>query len=170
MYSSRSHICSLVEAWQMWRGDGALLSQAACVAHAPPRIAFSMSRASPGLEPSEGAALLCRSGVAHVMDTCRAELQLVSAFFQEPLHPSAQSGLVEAVCNVLYDAMRPQYIQLQSLDELVDIIDVLQKAAAGEVGNQSGLDASMTLLEGAVSRVKEDVQERLIFRAAVCCC
>lgn len=107
-----------------------------------------------------------RYGVAYVLDVCRLELGLAAAFFTQSYHPSAQLDLVEVVCNVLYDCMRPLYIQLQDLDDLVGLIDVLKQAVRSDALTHRDAQAS-AMAESAVSRITQDVQERLIFRSAV---
>jgi hypothetical protein len=109
---------------------------------------------------------VCRYGVAYMLDICRVELGLVAVFFPEPFHPSAQVDLVDAVCNVLFDALRPQYIHLQAVDELVALVDVLRQAVRSDALTHRAAQAS-SLVEAAVSRITQDVQERLIFRSAV---
>lgn len=95
------------------------------------------------------------------------ELGLAGAFFKQSYHPSAQLDLVEAVCNVLYDSMRPIYIQLQDPADLVGLIDVLKQDVRSDALTHRDLPAS-AMAERAVSRITQDVQERLIFRSAVC--
>jgi hypothetical protein len=109
---------------------------------------------------------MCRYGVAYVLDVCRLELGLTAAFFKQSYHPSAQLDLVEAVCNVLYDCMRPMYIQLQDPDDLVGLIEVLKQAVRSDALTHRDAQAS-AMAESAVSRIMQDVQERLIFRSAV---
>eukprot|EP00892_Ulva_mutabilis_P010098 jgi/Ulvmu1/7460/UM037_0003.1 len=108
---------------------------------------------------------VARRGVEHVLDVCRAELQLAAGFFRSAHHPSAQADLVEAACNVLADVLRPQYIQLRALDDLVDLVAVLRDAVAADALAHRDSRAARTA-EAAVFRIMHDVQERLIFRAA----
>lgn len=102
----------------------------------------------------------------YVLDVCRAELQLAAAFFRTAHHPSAQADLIESVCSVLADVLRPQYIQLRALDDLVDLVDVLRQAVAADALAHRSSRAARSA-EAAVFRIMHDVQERLIFRAAV---
>jgi hypothetical protein len=125
-----------------------------------------MNQASCKPYPTSAHALR-RYGVAYVLDVCRVELGLAAAFFSQSHHPSAQLDLVEAVCNVLYDSMRPMYIQLQDPDDLVGLIEVLKQAVRSDALTHRNAQAS-AMAESAVSRITQDVQERLIFRSAVC--
>ena len=60
---------------------------------------------------------------------CQLEHQLFEHFFPEagsvgegdPLAP-----LMDPLCTLLYDALRPAFIQLQSLDDLCALVVILQ--------------------------------------------
>lgn len=55
------------------------------------------------------------------------EHQLFEHFFPESDSDSgALAPLMDPLCTVLYDALRPVFIQLQSLDELCGLVDILQ--------------------------------------------
>ena len=116
------------------------------------------------MQHEQGAA--CRQGVEYVLDVCRAELQLAAAFFHTTHHPTAQADLIEAVCSVLADVLRPQYIQLRELDDLGDLVGVLRQAVAADALAHRSSRAARSA-EAAVFRIMHDVQERLIFRASV---
>jgi hypothetical protein len=55
------------------------------------------------------------------------EHQLFNHFFPEA---DSESGLLaplmDPLCTVLYDALRPVFIQLQSLDDLCSLVDILK--------------------------------------------
>ena len=85
---------------------------------------------------------------------CQLEHQLFDNFFPEAdaaaaaLQGGASSGgggvgagaggdaaplapLMDPLCTVLYDALRPAFIQLQSLDDLCALVDILQHEVRG---------------------------------------
>jgi hypothetical protein len=106
-----------------------------------------------------------RQGTAFVLDVCRAEAALASSFFPCPNPSSAQESLVETICNSLADVLRPQYIQLHSIDDLADLVDVLRLAVHADA-QTPGAGAARQLLQPTVARITCDVQERLLFRAS----
>lgn len=101
-----------------------------------------------------------------MLEVCRSELQLAAAFFRTAHHPTAQADLIEGACTVLADVLRPQYIQLRALDDLVDLVAVLREAVEADALAHRSSRAARTA-EAAVFRIMHDVQERLIFRASV---
>lgn len=55
------------------------------------------------------------------------EHQLYDQFFpQLDEDGTALDPLMEPLCTVLYDALRPVFIQLQSLEALCSLVDILQ--------------------------------------------
>lgn len=55
------------------------------------------------------------------------EHQLYDQFFPESdSDGSALAPLMDPLCTVLYDALRPVFIQLQSLEALCSLVDILQ--------------------------------------------
>ncbi len=55
------------------------------------------------------------------------EHQLFDHFFPESDPESGSlAPLMDPLCTILYDALRPLFIQLQSLDELCGLVDILQ--------------------------------------------
>jgi hypothetical protein len=76
---------------------------------------------------------LLRSGCAHLQQACAQEAQLFARFF--PAAAAARGGaplapLVDPLCTLLYDAVRPALLAVQDIDALVELVDVLR----GEVG------------------------------------
>ena len=73
-----------------------------------------------------------RSSVCEVLlglawQVCQMEHQLFEHFFPESESDSGSlSPLMDPLCTILYDALRPVFIQLQSLDELCGLVDILQ--------------------------------------------
>ena len=58
------------------------------------------------------------------------ESQLFQHFFpREDEESGALSPLVEPLCMVLYDMLRPAFIHLQDLDDLCELVDILQHEA-----------------------------------------
>ena len=56
------------------------------------------------------------------------EHQLFEAFFPgEAADGAALALLIQHLCTILYDTLRPRYIQLQDLDELCQLVDILQQ-------------------------------------------
>lgn len=90
----------------------------------------------------------------------------MTTFFPAPEPTPAQAQLVETLCNALYDALRPQYIQLRDTDDLADLVDVLRQVVHADAMSHRDTPAGR-LLEPTVQRIVSDVQGRLMFRAAV---
>ena len=67
----------------------------------------------------------------HVIQVCQYEHQLFDHFFpgQDPEGPSL-APLVDPLATILYDALRPRFIQLHSLEELCEIVDILTHEAS----------------------------------------
>ena len=57
---------------------------------------------------------------------CQLESRLFQHFFPRAEEESgALAPLVEPLCMVLYDMLRPAFIQLQDLDDLCELVDIL---------------------------------------------
>ncbi|KAK9909756.1 hypothetical protein WJX75_006999 [Coccomyxa subellipsoidea] len=107
---------------------------------------------------------LTRSGCSYLMQVCQMEHQLFEHFFPESESDSGSlSPLMDPLCTILYDALRPVFIQLQSLDELCGLLDILQHEVLEEQLGRRG-DA-VAPLRPVLLRTVADVQERLTFRA-----
>ncbi|EIE20882.1 Sec34-domain-containing protein [Coccomyxa subellipsoidea C-169] len=107
---------------------------------------------------------LTRSGCSYLMQVCQMEHQLFEHFFPESDSDSgALAPLMDPLCTVLYDALRPVFIQLQSLDELCGLVDILQHEVLEEQLGRRG-DA-VAPLRPVLLRTLADIQERLTFRA-----
>ena len=60
------------------------------------------------------------------LQVCQLESQLFQHFFpREEEDSGALAPLVDPLCMVLYDMLRPAFIQLQDLDDLCEIVDIL---------------------------------------------
>ena len=58
---------------------------------------------------------------------CVMEQQLFQHFFpKERGESGAVAPLVDPLCTILYDMLRPAIIQLQSLDQLCELVAILQ--------------------------------------------
>jgi hypothetical protein len=110
---------------------------------------------------------MCRHGCAYLLDVARSEAALVATFFPGPEASGNLASLIESLCNALYDSLRPQFIQLHSLDDLADLVLVLRDAVRADAASHRDAPSSV-LLESTVRRITADVQERLLFRAMVC--
>jgi hypothetical protein len=95
---------------------------------------------------------------------CQLEHQLFEHFFPEAgAAGDALAPLMDPLCTLLYDALRPAFIQLQSLDDLCALVDILQHEVLEEQLGRRG-DA-VAPLRPVLLRTLADVQERLTFRA-----
>lgn len=62
-----------------------------------------------------------------MLQVCQMEHQLYDQFFPElGGDGAALAPLMDPLCTVLYDALRPAFIQLQSLEALCSLVDILQ--------------------------------------------
>ena len=67
------------------------------------------------------------------------EQQLFQHFFpKERGESGAVAPLVDPLCTILYDMLRPAIIQLQSLDQLCELIAILQHEVGPAVGQRLG--------------------------------
>ncbi|KAG1657780.1 hypothetical protein FOA52_012858 [Chlamydomonas sp. UWO 241] len=127
--------------------------------------------------------LLARNGCEHLLRVGQLEAQLFEQFFSPSSRPgapptngsssssaaaasSATDHLVpvmEPLCNVLYDVLRPLVVQLADVDELCELVDILKHEVLGDQLRRRGPGADA--LVPTLSRTLADVQERLIFRA-----
>lgn len=61
------------------------------------------------------------------LQVCQQEHQLSRHFFAaDDPEGSALGPLMEPLCTILYDTLRPRFIQLQHLNELCELVDILQ--------------------------------------------
>ena len=66
-------------------------------------------------------------GPGIVTQVCQMEHQLYDQFFPESDGDgTALAPLMDPLCTVLYDALRPVFIQLSSLESLCSLVDILQ--------------------------------------------
>ena len=86
-----------------------------------------------------------------------------------PLSPSALAAaerlvmVMEPLCTILYDVLRPLVVHLQDVDELCELVDILKHEVLGDQLNRKGPGAEA--LSPTLGRTLADVQSRLIYRS-----
>eukprot|EP00898_Chlorokybus_atmophyticus_P000708 jgi/Chlat1/1638/Chrsp127S01891 len=115
-------------------------------------------------------ATLTRSGCAYLMQVCQLEHQLFEHFFPSSsastsvtTGPNPLAPLLDPLCTVLYDALRPLFVHEQDLDLLCELVEILRGEVLEEHLGRRG--EAVAGLRPTVERINADVQERLIFRA-----
>jgi conserved oligomeric Golgi complex subunit 3 len=115
-----------------------------------------------------------RDGCAYLIQLAQVEYQLFSNFFPDraaSVGPAVISPLMDPLCTLLYDAMRPATVSLKNIDALCDLINVLQTEIVDNNTGNSGASSSTAnatvklTLEPALRRTLADLQERLTWRA-----
>eukprot|EP00891_Asterochloris_glomerata_P005633 jgi/Astpho2/5633/e_gw1.00079.14.1_t len=107
---------------------------------------------------------LMRQGCAYLIQVCQQEHQLSRHFFAaDDPEGSALGPLMEPLCTILYDTLRPRFIQLQHLNELCELVDILQHEVLEEQLSRRGESAAP--LRPVLQRTLADIQGRLIFKA-----
>jgi hypothetical protein len=112
---------------------------------------------------SAGTLQSIRNSARMVFQMCRDELQLYFNFFERP---SAQlSALIDNLCAILYDLLRPLVIKCNHLETLAEIGHILKADVVEDdvVAAHSELQSFVKIVDLLI----QDVQERLIFRANV---
>eukprot|EP01018_Ginkgo_biloba_P033825 Gb_40518 [translate_table: standard] len=100
----------------------------------------------------------------NLKEVCQLEHQLFDYFF-----PSSSAGssnlasLVDPLCTLLYDTLRPKLIHEADLDLLCELVDILKTEVLEEQLVRRG--ESVAGLRPTVLRILADVHERLTFRA-----
>lgn len=112
----------------------------------------------------EPLASLTRSGCAYLMQVCQLEHQLFDHFFPSSSAESSNlASLVDPLCTLLYDTLRPKLIHEADLDLLCELVDILKTEVLEEQLVRRG--ESVAGLRPTVLRILADVRERLTFRA-----
>ncbi|GAQ88312.1 oligomeric Golgi complex component 3 [Klebsormidium nitens] len=107
---------------------------------------------------------LTRSGCAYLMQVCQLEHQLFDHFFPaSSAEPANLAPLIDPLCTVLYDTLRPRFIHEADLDLLCELVDILKAEVLDEQLGRKG--EAVAGLRPTVDRTLADVQERLTFRA-----
>jgi len=117
-----------------------------------------------------------RNGCEHLLRVCQLESQLFEQFFTvaassngapaagqvSPVVADQLAPLMEPLCTILYDLLRPVVIQLQDVDELCELVDILKHEVLGEQLSRRGSGGEA--LKPVLGRTLADVQARLIYR------
>lgn len=77
---------------------------------------------------------LLRSGCGYLMQACAQESQLFEQFFPATASAggaAALAPLVDPLCTLLYDAVRPALIGVQDIDALCELVDILRLEVGG---------------------------------------
>ncbi|KAL9679014.1 hypothetical protein QQ045_016867 [Rhodiola kirilowii] len=107
---------------------------------------------------------LTRSGCAYLMQVCQLEHQLFDHFFPSSSEDvSSLAPLIDPMCTLLYDTLRPKLIHETNLDFLCELVDILNVEVLGE--QLSRRSESLAGLRPTLHRILADVHERLTFRA-----
>ncbi|CAM8997778.1 unnamed protein product [Rhodiola kirilowii] len=107
---------------------------------------------------------LTRSGCAYLMQVCQLEHQLFDHFFPSSSEDvSSLAPLIDPLCTLLYDTLRPKLIHETNLDFLCELVDILNVEVLGE--QLSRRSESLAGLRPTLHRILADVHERLTFRA-----
>lgn len=108
-----------------------------------------------------------RSGCGYLMQLAQLELQLFGSFFPgrvEQAGCNTIAPLMEPLCNILYDELRPAMLALRDVDTLSELITILSYDILG--GKALGLEPESAIpLEPMIRRTIADLQERLTWRA-----
>ncbi|WIA18992.1 hypothetical protein OEZ85_003659 [Tetradesmus obliquus] len=124
---------------------------------------------------------LVRAGTEQLLRTSQLEGQLLEQLFgtaaavgsaarqgsgqqQQPGLGEALRPLLEPLGQLLYDLLRPRFVQLADMDTLAELIDILQHEVLREqLARRAGPGGEA--LVPTLSRALADLQERLIYRA-----
>lgn len=105
-----------------------------------------------------------RGGVAYLMQICSMEHSLFEHFFPfSASSPSSLAPLLDPLCTLLYDVLRPALVQLSDIDMLCQLVDILKVEVLEEQLGRRG--EAVAPLEPTLYRILADVQERLTYRA-----
>ena len=106
---------------------------------------------------------LIRSGCAYLMQVCQLEYSLFDHFFPPSIiDADSTAALLDPLCNVLYDCLRPELVHIVDVDALCELTDILKGEILEEQLARRGESAAG--LRPMVMRTLADVQERVSFR------
>ncbi|CAM8914189.1 unnamed protein product [Rhodiola kirilowii] len=98
------------------------------------------------------------------LQVCQLEHQLFDHFFQSSSEDvSSLAPLIDTLCTLLYDTLRPKLIHETNLDFLCELVDILNVEVLGE--QLSRRSEPLAGLRSTLHRILADVHERLTFRA-----
>eukprot|EP01025_Chloroclados_australasicus_P038138 TRINITY_DN3909_c1_g1_i1.p1 TRINITY_DN3909_c1_g1~~TRINITY_DN3909_c1_g1_i1.p1 ORF type:complete len:612 (-),score=69.55 TRINITY_DN3909_c1_g1_i1:390-2225(-) len=115
----------------------------------------------------ESLADLMRQGCTYLVEVCRQEVALFKNFFpSSDVENSELGALIDPLCMLLYDLVRPQIIQLIDLEDLIQLLEILRLEIIDEqlATNGGQEDVATRPLRPMLERIVADVQERLIYR------
>lgn len=104
---------------------------------------------------------LVRAGCSVLIHVCRDEYQLYYHFFSKP--STGLDSLLEILCSVLYDSLRPVIIHMNHMETLTELCSILKVEMIEDHVQQKGEE--LAAFEVVVLQMLEDVQERLVYRA-----
>ena len=71
-------------------------------------------------------AAMTRSGCSYLIQVCEQERELFQHFFPGEAGDAALAPLLDPLCTVLYDLLRPAVVELTGIEPLCDLADILQ--------------------------------------------
>ncbi|XP_073255255.1 conserved oligomeric Golgi complex subunit 3-like [Porites lutea] len=104
---------------------------------------------------------LVRAGCSVLIHVCQDEYQLYYHFFSKP--STGLDSLLEILCSVLYDSLRPVIIHMNHMETLTELCSILKVEMIEDHVQQKGEE--LAAFEVVVLQMLEDVQERLVYRA-----
>ncbi|CAI5498530.1 unnamed protein product, partial [Closterium sp. Naga37s-1] len=107
---------------------------------------------------------LTRSGCAYLMQVCQSEHQLFDHFFPATSADTSNlAPLIDPLCTVLYDALRPRFIHSADVDVLCELVDIVHADLLHHHLPRRG--EWVAALRPTIARILADLRQRLIFQA-----
>ncbi|CAI6000927.1 unnamed protein product [Closterium sp. NIES-65] len=107
---------------------------------------------------------LTRSGCAYLMQVCQSEHQLFDHFFPATSADTSNlAPLIDPLCTILYDALRPRFIHSADVDVLCELVDIVHADLLHHHLPRRG--EWVAALRPTIARILADLRQRLIFRA-----
>uniref|UniRef100_A0A6B2KYD7 Conserved oligomeric Golgi complex subunit 3 n=1 Tax=Arcella intermedia TaxID=1963864 RepID=A0A6B2KYD7_9EUKA len=106
---------------------------------------------------------LIRSSCLYLMNICEMEYELYHHFFSTT--STGLRMLFEVLSTTLYDNIRPMIIRCQSIDVLCSLFHILKTEIVEREIQKKG--SSVAAFAPIITRIMEDIQERLIFRTSL---
>ncbi|KAA0201080.1 hypothetical protein HAZT_HAZT001031 [Hyalella azteca] len=106
---------------------------------------------------------LVRSGCSFLVHVCEDEHMLFQQFFSLPT--TELDNFLEGLCIALYDGLRPLIIHIDHLETLSELCSILRRGMIEE--HLQSNPQQLSALRSVVTRMLEDAQERLVYRAHV---
>lgn len=109
---------------------------------------------------------LTRSGCAYLIHVCQLEHQLFDHFFPSSAADAANlAPLIDPLCMVLYDALRPRFIHEADVDLLCELVDIVRAEVLEEQLQRRG--ESIAGLRPTVLRILADLQVSPCYLTAI---